>query len=164
VVSMDLYRIKALLWRLSAALGMATAAAAAAMALWPMDTSGAGRASGAATTTAPADAVGEGDRPLDHYAVVWERPLRGPLYDPKPVVVVKAPPPEPKFQYKLTGTVLEEGFSFATFADPRGKMTLCRVGQQIGEAELKSISADSVQVLLAGKLLTVPLEKPKPRH
>lgn len=161
MVTMDLYRIKALLWRLAAVLAAATAASAAAMALWPMNMTGSGGASAGSPTTLPADAEGEGDRRLDHYAVLWQRPLRGPLYDPPPVVVVKVPPPEPKFEYKLTGAVVEEGFSFATFADGRGKTVLRRVGQAIGEAEVKSISADSAEVLLAGKLLTVPLEKPK---
>jgi type II secretory pathway component PulC len=104
------------------------------------------------------------DRPLDHYAVIWQRPLRRPLYDPKPVVEIKAKAPEPMLAIRLRGTVIEEGFSYAILTDAKGKVVLARVGRTVGGAQIKSISDGSVQVLFAGKLRTLKIQKPKSRR
>jgi hypothetical protein len=85
--------------------------------------------------------------PLDPYVALAQRDYRKPLYDPVVKKEVAPPKPKPKFPGELTGTVLEPGFSYATFR-VRGRDELVQVGQPIGQtgARLLSVAEGSARI------------------
>ena len=67
--------------------------------------------------------------------------------------------------HKTLGTGLTaEGFSYAMLADAKDNVKLRRVGQGLGGAEIKSISEGSIEVLFAGEVRTLTIQKPKSRR
>jgi hypothetical protein len=93
--------------------------------------------------------------PLAIYTELAQRDLRRPLYDP---VVVKAKPkpkPKPVFPGTLTGTVIEPGFSYATFRLPAGRDELVQLDEAIGDtgAVLQSVDVSAATILFEGEQL-----------
>jgi hypothetical protein len=85
--------------------------------------------------------------PLSPYVTLAQRNYRKPLYDPVVKVEAPAPKPKPKFPGVLTGTVIEPGFSYATFR-VAGRDELVQVGRPIGQtgATLISVAKGSVVI------------------
>jgi hypothetical protein len=93
--------------------------------------------------------------PVERYAVLHRRPLRRPLYDPKPVVVkVERKPPRP-FPATLTGTAVDPTFTAAFFQTRRGRTEMVAVGQKIEGAEVLRIGPDSAVIRWHGEEKTV---------
>lgn len=111
------------------------------------------------------------------FSSVWDRPLRGPLYDPppatpkpvaKPKPVVRTPPkpktpPPPKLDIRLVGTILESGHSMAIAADATGKVDVKSSGQVLDlepvGVRIEEIAADTVTVSYNGQTSTLKLSK-----
>ncbi|MEM8738837.1 MAG: hypothetical protein AAGG38_10230 [Planctomycetota bacterium] len=93
-------------------------------------------------------------------AVGWDRPLRGPLYDPPPPPPPEAVPPPP-LRIKLLGTIIEpplengQETSQAILLTASGQVELHRVGAAIDDATLISIDHDAVIVRFHGQTLTL---------
>jgi len=92
---------------------------------------------------------------LASYASIYTRPLRKPLYDPTPGAVVVAAKAEPKFTGVLTGTIIEPGFTFATFRVPGGEEKVVPVGQSVEGAEVLAISQGEVRIRFNDKEITL---------
>jgi hypothetical protein len=90
-------------------------------------------------------------RSADDYAVIYQRNLRKPLFDPTPVSIKSAPPPKPKLKATLTGTVLEPGFTYALFIDSKGQQKLVSIGQSVEDAEVLSIRDSEATVRFCGE-------------
>ena len=129
--------------RALAALDLLLVAAIAAIVWWALQTPRAdsatatGPASENPTRTSGAQRAG----PLDPYVTLAQRDYRKPLYDPVVKKEVAPPQPKPKFPGVLTGTVLEPGFSYATFR-VGGRDELVQVGQPIGQTGARLLSVD----------------------
>lgn len=107
-------------------------------------------------------------------ALVWSRPLLGPLVDPLPPPVVSPPEPtvvtplvprEPTrtpLDVRLVGTILEAGRSMALLADSSGRIHLKRSGETIelpaGDTiEVGDILVDQVTVTRRGESVSLTL-------
>jgi len=99
--------------------------------------------------------------PLGAYGVIFQKNLRGPLFDPKPPPVVSRPAEEPKSNLHLAGVVLEKAFAYAIIMGKSGTSKLVQVGETIDRAEVVDITADSATVMLDGKRMTLKLKKSK---
>ena len=102
--------------------------------------------------------------PLDHYAVIWQRELRAPLFDPPPQVVAAAP--KPRLTVRLLGTVVEpggppgeSGASYAMLATASGGVLLRKVGDTVDQVEIVGIGDGEVAILFAGERQTLTVEK-----
>lgn len=89
------------------------------------------------------------------YASIYTRPLRKPLYDPTPGAIVAAAKAEPKFTGVLTGTIIEPGFTFATFRVPGGEEKVVPVGQSVEGAEVLAITQGEVRIRFNDKEITL---------
>jgi len=100
-------------------------------------------------------------KPLGAYAVIGQRNVRGPLFDPKPQPVRRTPPP--KLRLTLRGTMVEPGCSYAILAAAGKSDQLASVGETIGGAEVVAIESGAVTVVYHGRsiTLTVPTEGAK---
>ena len=96
--------------------------------------------------------------PPDAYAVIYQRDLRKPLFDPKPVVVSKPPPKKPKFNAELLGAVEEPGFSYGIFRTG-GRDKLVSVGGTVAGAKLLAIGPGSARLKFNGELITLNEKK-----
>lgn len=94
-------------------------------------------------------------KPLKEYGVIFARDLRTPLYDPKPVEVVKAPPPKPQLTVDLVGTVLEDGFTYAILKNRSGKTSFVSIGESLDGAEVTKIEKDSATVKFSGESIVL---------
>ncbi len=94
--------------------------------------------------------------PLSPYVTLAQRDYRKPLYDPVVKVEAPKPKPKPKFPGVLTGTVIEPGFSYATFR-VAGRDELVQVGRPIGQtgAKLVSVAKGSVTIDWADEQITL---------
>ena len=96
--------------------------------------------------------------PPASYAVIYQRDLRKPLFDAKPVVARKAPPKKPKFSAELLGAVEEPGFSYGIFRTG-GRDKLVSVGGTVAGAELLAIGPGSATLRFNGELITLREKK-----
>ena len=92
---------------------------------------------------------------LASYASIYTRPLRKPLYDPTPMAVIAAAKAEPKFTGVLTGTIIEPGFTFATFRVPGGDEKVVPVGQVVEGAEVLAFTQGEVRIRFIDKEITL---------
>jgi hypothetical protein len=122
--------------------------------LSPLDTGG---SEGGPSTGPKASALPEAPEagPLASYASIYTRPLRKPLYDPTPTAVIAAAKAEPKFPGVLTGTIVEPGFTFATFRVPGGDEKVVPVGQVVEGAEVLAITQGEVRIRFNDKEITL---------
>ncbi|MCY2929860.1 MAG: hypothetical protein NTV86_10280 [Planctomycetota bacterium] len=117
------------------------------------------RGHGAASRPASAPAQA---RPLSDYAAIAARPLRGPLFDPKPApVVAPAPPPKPTLNAVVTGTAVGGEQAFAVFRSGPGEEQLLGVGEAIAGATILAIGEDSVTVQFNGETIHLKVQPPK---
>ena len=144
----------------SAALAAGILGAVAFGVFWPVD-AGSHLASKGPPAADPEGVHGRQVLPLQQYALIWQRPLRNPLYDPSPVAAKLTP--EPQLKGRLAGTVVEPGFTYAFFNTADGRIVRLRVGDKIEGAEVKSIADGSVTVLFAGDTLTLTVERKETR-
>ncbi len=93
--------------------------------------------------------------PLASYASIYTRPLRKPLYDLTPKAIVAAKKAEPKFPGVLTGTIIEPGFTFATFRVPGGDEKVVPVGETVEGAEVLAITQGEVRIRFHDKEITL---------
>ena len=106
---------------------------------------------------------------------IVKRELRGPLYDPPPKPVVPKPvvpkqtpkpPPKPKLNWTLVGTLIESGSSVAIVADETGEFDVKGEGDSLElepqGVQIKSITAEQVTLAFRGAETTLSLDK-KPR-
>ncbi len=122
--------------------------------LAPLDTGTPEGGSGAGQKTSTMHDTREAG-PLVSYASIYTRPLRKPLYDPTPRAVVAAKKAEPKFPGVLTGTIIEPGFTFATFRVPGGDEKVVPVGQTVEGAEVLAIIQGEVRIRFHDKEITL---------
>ncbi len=102
--------------------------------------------------------------PLAHFAIIYERSLRKPLFDaPPPTPLAAPPPPAPKLTVTLTGTVIEPGNTYALFKDQGESVKLVGVGETIAGAEVLQITEGSATVRFNGQEMTLTVAKPKER-
>ena len=104
-------------------------------------------------------------RPLDDYRAIYQRDLRKPLYDPKPVEVKRPKPPPPKPERKLAvtlvGTAVDPGSTYGFFRDKGGKVSLVGVGEKIADAEVSEISDGTAVVRFDGRVITLKVPERK---
>lgn len=85
---------------------------------------------------------------------VWEKVLRGPLYDPPP-----PPPPEivppPPLRLKLLGTIVEPGRSEAIVSTAAGQIEMARVGMTLDKATIRTIEDGQITVEYYDQTLTL---------
>ena len=140
---------------MDAVLALALVATGAGLAAWPLERLG---SDNSGSVNRSPDAAAERDRlPLSAYAVIWNKNLQRPLYDPKPAVVAEKPPPKPTMT--VVGTVIEEGFTYALLKTQGGQVKMARVGQTVDGAEVLVVTADSVTVRFAGQEYVLKVEK-----
>lgn len=96
--------------------------------------------------------------PLELYAVIYERDIRKPLFDPKPIRTVKVEPPKPKLTIRLIGTAVEPGFTYGLFRTKSGESKLVSIGQTIGGAEVTAVGEGTATVKFHGELITLKVE------
>jgi len=155
---MNVYRLKLPLWLAAGLFGASAVAAALWAVFWPVE-AGAPELLASASGRAVAEESPEIRRPLEDYAVIWQREVRAKLYEQTVITPPAPPPPRPKLDLKLAGTMVEPGFTCATFIDAAGKTHLKRAGETIAGARVKSISDGSVTVIFAGTELTLKVER-----
>jgi len=144
---------------LDAVLALALVATGAGLAAWPLGRLG---SDDNGSVNRSRDTAVEQDRlPLSAYAVIWNKNLQQPLYDPKPAVVAEKPPPKPALT--VVGTVIEEGFTYALVKTQGGQVKMARVGQTVDGAEVLVVTADSVTVRFAGQEHVLKVEKERKR-
>ena len=154
MVGTQLRTRRRLLWALNAALLLGIAAAAWGLSRMPLRIPTDASETRATDPKADADARARID-PLDEYAAIHARPLRKPLYDPKPLVIQEEPKPKPKYTATLVGTMVEPGFTFATFRTRDGAEELVEVGGTIAGAKLLEVSPSEARIEFHGE--TLPL-------
>ncbi len=93
------------------------------------------------------------------YEELAKRDLRKPLYDPVIAVPKPKPKPKPQFPGTLTGTVVEDGFSYATFRLQNGRDELVQLDQPIGDtgAVLKAVELSGATIQFAGESLKLEI-------
>ncbi|MBN1941692.1 MAG: hypothetical protein JW849_00190 [Phycisphaerae bacterium] len=97
-------------------------------------------------------------KPLKNYDIIFARDLRKPLYDPKPVNVVKTPPPKPPLTVDLLGTVLEDGFTYAILKNRSGKTSFVPIGESLDGAEVTKIEKNSATVSFHGESIVLKVK------
>jgi len=156
VVTMTLRTQRRLLWTAAAGLALASAAAGLGFVLWPLERIEAAGSPAAATAQAPEETGGEAS-PLSAYAVIYERDLQRPLFDPKPAAPEKKPPPKPTVT--LVGTVIAPGAARAVLKTKAGRIKMASVGQTVDGAEVLEVAADSATIRFAGHTYTLTIQK-----
>lgn len=96
--------------------------------------------------------------PHDLYAVIYERDIRKPLFDLKPIEPVNVEPPKPELAVRLIGTAVEPGFTYGLFRTESGESKLVSVGQKIGGAEVTTVGEGTATVKFHGELITLKVE------
>jgi len=99
--------------------------------------------------------------PLSAYVDICKRPLRKPLFDPKPIDIVQAKktaPPKPRLTVTLVGTVLEPGFTYAMLRGKSEQMKFIGIGQSLDDAEVTAITARSVTLKFHGDSITLRID------
>lgn len=86
------------------------------------------------------------------YTVIYQRPLRNPLYDR---VIQEKPKPKPKFTAQLIGTATDPGFTYALFRTQRGEDKLISPGQSIAGATVLEVREGEVTIEFGGERLTL---------
>lgn len=86
--------------------------------------------------------------------------LRQKLIDDAPVAIEPTPAvpsvkPAPKLDLRLAGTVIESDRPYAIMADGRGVTRLLRVGEEMEDAKVLSISSESVTLMAQGQEITL---------
>jgi len=127
---------------------------------WPLAATGGAEDRTAATVSA-ATQPARTSRPLGYYAVIWQKDLRRPLYDPPPVAVIRKKPAKSKLRIKLVGTVIEPGFSYAIVKTDSGQTRLVAVGQSAEGAEVVSVRDGTATIRFAGEVRQLTVEKDK---
>jgi hypothetical protein len=148
---------KRLLWAANVAMAAAVVAVVAG-AWWPLDL-GAPRGAAPARTPKALPTLTPSLKDPEEYAVIYQRDLRRPLFDAPPVVATTAPAPPPPMPVRLTGTVVEPGFSFAMFRSGTGESRMASAGEVIDGVEVVSIGDANVTVRFAGQVITLKVEK-----
>jgi len=157
-------------WAIASALGAAFIAVVVAGVAAPLDdfTYASETGASASSPDTPIDATSP-DRlpPLESFASVWDRDLRGPLYDPPPPPPPPArrPPPKVKPAVTLSGIIEEPGRSRALLTVGSGRTELKGVGDvfdnSAGPVEVLEITADSVLIGCLGERYTLTLPNPQ---
>ena len=156
VVTMTLRTQRRLLWTAAALLALASAGAGLGFVLWPLERlEESGGAVGASAET-PEETAGEAS-PLSAYAVIYERDLQRPLFDPKPAAPEKKPPPKPTVT--LVGTVIAPNGARAVLKTQGGQIKMATVGQTVEGAEVLEVTADSATIRFAGHTHTLAIQK-----
>jgi type II secretory pathway component PulC len=135
----------------AAILAAGAAGVVASAALLPLDVGGLASPSGkkALAATQPARKA----ESLGAYAVIYQRDLRKPLFDPE-AAKVEAPKPPP-LTVTLKGTVVEDGFSYAILRNKGGEEKLLKVGDSLEGAEVVSIEQGEATVHFYGQTITL---------
>lgn len=101
---------------------------------------------------------------LDELQVVSGLVLRQTLIEVKPVEAPKPvipAPPAPKLDLQLTGTVIESDRPYAILSDARGSARLVRVGDEVKDAVVQTITAESVTLLVNNQQVTLEVITPE---
>lgn len=155
---MNLRTARRWLWLASGLLAAGLAASTWALLLAPLETSEVSAASSRHRSHSLLETASPAARPLAAYTVIHHRPLRKPLFDPKPKAEVKAKPKPPELQATLVGTAVEPGFTYGLFQTRDGQTHLIRIGQTVGGATLTAVTKTSATVTLKGHTLTLTIQ------
>lgn len=93
------------------------------------------------------------------YSVIYQRDLRKPLFDPKPITVIKPIAPPPKLTITLIGTAVAPEMTYGLFRNKDGQTKLVEIGQTIDGAEVIAVIEQGATVRFAGQTLTLTIEK-----
>lgn len=145
---MTLRTQRRLLWTASGLLALAVVCSGAGLVAWPIEGANDGGAADHAAGTVSATDSPRDRPPLSAYAVVWQKDLQRPLYDPAPPVAQEKPPPKP--EVTLVGTVIEQGFTYALLKTKAGQVKMASPGDTVDGAEVLGIAPDSATVRFAG--------------
>jgi len=156
MVTMTLRTQRRLLWTAAALLALASAGAGAGFVLWPLEPLASASGPAAAAADAPEETSSDAS-PLSAYAVIYERDLQRPLFDPKPVAPKKKPPPEPTVT--LVGTVIAPGAARAVLKTKGGQIKMATIGQTVDGAEVLEVTVDSATIRFAGHTHTLAIQK-----
>lgn len=159
MVTMTLRTQRRLLWAVAALLALASAGAGTGLVLWPLNPLESASGPAAAAADAPEETNSDAS-PLSAYAVIYERDLQRPLFDPKPAAPKKKPPPKPTVI--LVGTVIAPGAARAVLKTKAGRIKMATVGQTVDGAEVLEVTADSATIRFAGHTHTLAIQKGAP--
>jgi len=106
------------------------------------------------TGTDHATLYGTPTGPLADYAAIWGGNPRGSIYPPPP-----PPPPVARkkkpLTVRLTGTVVEPGFTYAILCGKSGQSKFVAIGQSLDGAEVVEVAADSATVRFDGESIVL---------
>ena len=89
--------------------------------------------------------------------VIARANLRRPLFDAPPPVIT--PPPPAAIPLRLTGTIVEPGFTYATFRTNGGETRMAKPGDVVDGVEVIAVTESSATVRFAGRQSTLAVEK-----
>ena len=161
MVTLTLRQRRRILILVNVALVAAIAGAVCGLTLIPLGVPDPDASARTPRTQPAAASRGDGLASLEGYSVIHRRDVRKPLH-PR-VKVDPLPPPRPKLQLTLTGTVGAPGAMSGIFVDKSGRPKLVSAGESIGGAEVMAVSADSAVVKFHGETITLPVKKVKSR-
>lgn len=110
--------------------------------------------------TARAGQGGSSGPSLEQFASVWNRDLRRALVDAAGAADASPTNQGPPVQFRLVGTVVELGHSYAVLIGSAGRMELKALGESLDGAEVTEIRDGSITVRHNGR--EVVLQVPKP--
>jgi hypothetical protein len=103
---------------------------------------------------------------LDEFAAVWNKPLRGAPSElspetptPASAQLAAASQSAPN-AFRLAGTVVEPGHSFALLITPEGQLEVKAAGEECAGAKVEEITERTVKLRIDGKLITLELPQP----
>ena len=137
------------------AAGFAATFAAALKPSQDMAVDSRGRAPGPSATAADAVDI----EAAAAYAMIYQRDVRRPLYDPPPVRVAKPTPRQPKLTIQLTGTVIEPGSAMGLFRTSDSRHKFAGVGDIVEGAEVLSVVEGRASVKFEGRMFTLDVPK-----
>ena len=106
----------------------------------------------------PANLDGEIERrtvAMEDFQGLWDLPLRRPVYDPPPQVVVRETPKPPPLTIRLVGTIIEPDNRQAIIIHQGREMGFYRVGQTVEQAKIIAIDTNSMEIEYFGERQTL---------
>lgn len=162
---MTLHRQRTVLWIASAALVAVGVLAIVAASIVPYDLQrqlDAPRSPVA--TTSPAS---DRQPTLDDFAAVWSKPLRGTPQEPSPegsapaAAQLAAASQSPPSEFRLAGTVVEQGHCFALLITPEGQVEVKGTGEECAGAKVEEVTERTVKLNVDGRVVTLELPQPE---
>ena len=111
-------------------------------------------------TSKPTAIAEESSKPLEWYAVIWQRDLRQPPVPPKTDAEQQTPEPPPVPLPKLLGTFVEQDDRWAHFVTDDGKTRICKLNDAIAAFRVLAIEPGRAQLANGADRHWVEVPKP----